>query len=58
MIVVAIIISLIAVLFSLLAFLKVLDIKDQTNLRFRYTKKGIVFYDKEGKEILIKSEKL
>jgi len=49
---IAILISAIALIISIISYFK----KNKETLKWEYTDKGIEFYDKTGKKILIKAE--
>lgn len=54
---IAIIISIVALVISILAYLKASK-RAKSNLKYIYTKEGIIFYDSEGKEVVLTGEKL
>ncbi len=54
---IALIISIVSLIVSVLAYFKARR-RSKNNLKYIYTKKGIIFYDEDGKEIVLKSEKL
>ena len=54
---IAIIISSASLVISVLAYFKARR-RSKSNLKYIYTRKGIIFYDEDGKEIVLKSEKL
>lgn len=54
---IATITSIVALIVSVLAYLQARR-RSKNTLKYIYTKKGIIFYDEDGKEIVLKSEKL